>query len=690
MSVAPKNKINEQVFQKGLQHLYDEALTLKNEKDYINAIDAYHKLIAYKNDATDCVECAKLYEDLGDIYFELKDSDKAFEYMGKALKIYADNNAYELQLNQYKKIGGLQQGIWQFNKSIDIFQQGLSLATRLNKQDKIVEFELLLGNVLNWADKLKESEKYLKSAIKKEALLNIPLVKLRAHASYAILLRKMRKFKEAEKYFKLCMKLSSQNNNAYLMDITKSYGIMHCEMGNYSTAETLLLDAEKQAILEGNDATRSVIFEYLSLVYQHLCNYEKAYYYIKKFYERKLELLEKGYSDDNNILQAKIGLEDAKRERLIAEEAAKAKSLFIATISHEIRTPMNIILGTSNLMLNDNPKPEHVRYLQTLTKSGENLLGLINDILDVSKIEAGKLEIDTEAVSIHKIFENIYLVMEQSALEKNICLTYKIDDKINSEFYNDALRLTQIVTNLLSNAIKFTNVGTVHFEAALSTPNNIQLIVTDSGIGIPKNKLHTIFEQYEQVKNKSQKKYKGTGLGLSICKKLVEMMQGKIEVKSKVNTGTQFIITLPFVKVETPKNSIANTLPVDNNYLDNKLILLVDDIDENRFVLKETLLFFNKNIKIIEAEDGKQVLASLQKHHPDLIIMDLDMPIMNGFETLAAIRKSKQLKQLKVVASTASIVTNSEDELLEFGFNAYLPKPFDIAQFRSLLENLLL
>jgi signal transduction histidine kinase/ActR/RegA family two-component response regulator len=669
--------------------LYKLANQHKIDKEYVDAIEIYNKLISKQKDTSECVECAKLYEDVGDIYYELKDFQHAFEFMQKALQIYADNNLYDLQLDQYKKIGGLQQGIWQFKKAIDIFQQGLSLSTRLGKMEKIIEFELLLGNVMNWAEQLEDAEKYLVSAIEKEKKINLPLIKLRAHVSYAILLRKMRKFDQAERFFKLGMKFSAENNNAYLMDITKSYGIMQFEMGNFDAAEPLLLDSEIKAATEGNDTTKAVIFEYLSLLYEKKKEFEKAFYYIKKFYERKLELLEKGFSDDNNILQAKIGLEDAKRERLIAEETASAKSLFIATISHEIRTPMNIILGTSSLMLNDEPKKEHVRYLQTLKKSGENLLGIINDILDVSKMEAGKLEIEYEPILIQDIFDNILTVMEQSANEKQLQLHYSVDDKINFAFFSDPLRLTQIITNLVSNAIKFTAKGSIHFEAKLKNKNTLQLIVSDTGIGIPKDKLKTIFAQYEQVRTKVQKKYKGTGLGLAISKKLVELMNGTIIIKSKINQGTSFVISLPFEKAAMQKSTTTELHQKDTVFLKGKTILITDDIEDNRFVIAETLRFFNKDIIVLEAEDGQQALDLLKNNLVDFVVMDLDMPVMNGFEALSEIRKNKKLKHLKVIASTASLITNGEDEFLEFGFNGYLPKPFDIDNFFLLLEKML-
>ncbi len=668
-----------------LKALYNKALDYKTNKEYIKAVDVYHKIIKQKQEDPECLECAKLYEDVGDIYFEVKDFQRAFEFLQKALQIYANNNEYELQLNQYKKIGGLQQGIWQFKKATEIFQQGLLLSQRLEKKDKIIEFELLLGNVLNWADQLEEAEQYLVSAINKEKKVNLPLIKLRAHVSYAILLRKMRKFDKAEKLFKLGMKLSAQNNNAYLMDITKSYGIMHCEMGNYDMAEKLLLDAEQKAKTEGNDATRAVIYEYLALVYERINNFPKAYQYIKKFYERKLDLLEKGFSDENNLLQAKIGLEDARRERLVAEETSNAKSLFIATISHEIRTPMNIILGTTSLMLNDHPKNEHIKYLQTLKKSGENLLGLINDILDISKIEAGKLEIEYEPVSIQEIFANLETIFGASAKEKGLNLQFNAAAANDFYFYSDPLRLSQIITNLVSNAIKFTSAGSIKIAVKKIKGSRLQITVADTGMGIPKDKLKTIFERYEQVRSKVQKKYKGTGLGLAITKKLVELMNGTISVKSTVNKGTLFVVDMPYDVATIDEKETTPTLPKDAGFLNDKMILVVDDVEENRFVVSETLKYFNKTIQIIEAENGKQGIELAKQYQPHIIIMDLDMPVMNGFEALTRIKKLKSKITPVIIASTASLITNSEEEFIQLGFNGYLPKPFDINYFFALL-----
>lgn len=666
--------------------LFNNVIDLTNRKDYASALEIATQLIQQKQHQKEDLQSAKLYEAIGDIYTQLKDHQPALDYYHKALKYFADNKEYSLLLNQYTKIGSLQQSIFQFKKAIELFHQGLSLAKNLNEIEKILEFEFLLGNAYNWADNLIDAERFLLSAIAKSNSIAHPVFKIKATASYAILLRKMEMYQDAEKYFKLSMELSAKNNNLHLQETKRSYGIMQYFIGNLDKAEQLLLEAEQNITAE---SSLVVVYEYLAPLYEKRRDFEKATYYYKKHYTSKFKLLERGYTEDNNIIQAKIGLEDARRERLIAEETATAKSLFIATISHEIRTPMNIILGTTSLMQHDEPKSEHVKYLNTLKRSGENLLGIINDILDVSKIEAGKLEIEFEPVLLNEVFENIITTLEQPAKEKNLKLSYFIDSKIDFAILSDPLRLTQIVTNLISNSIKFTAKGKIHCEVKLKKNDTIQVVVSDTGIGIPKDKLATIFDQYEQVRTKVQKKYKGTGLGLAISKKLVELLNGNISIKSKVNEGTTFIINLPYEKAVIQKQLSHNTIIKEASFLDDKTILIVDDFDDNRFIVRETLVFFSKQLTILEAADGLQALEVLKKNKVDLIIMDLDMPEMNGFEALSEIRKNKKTKHLKVAASTASLITNGDDEFLEFGFDAYLPKPFDIDQFFVLLEKIL-
>jgi signal transduction histidine kinase/CheY-like chemotaxis protein len=665
---------------------FDKIKELINQKQFADALSVATQLYQQFSSNKLDLNYAILNELIGDVYAALQDYHLALEHYHKALSYYRDNNENDLLLEQLAKLGGLQLVNYQFKKAIDLFHDGLKIAIRIGKLDKIVEFEFMLGNAYNWDDNLEESARYLLSSIHKSDKINNPTFQVKNNASYAILLRKMHKYDASEEYFKISLALSEKNNNLHLHEIRRSYGVLQFYKGNLDKAEKLLSEAIEHLSL---DSSLAVIYDYLAQLYEKKQNYESAYYYYKQFHLLKIKLLERGYTDDNNIAQAKVGLENAKRERLIAEETNNAKSLFIATISHEIRTPMNIIIGTTSLMQNDHPKPEHVKYLTTLKRSGENLLGIINDILDVSKIEAGKLEIEYEPVLLNEIFENIVTTLEQPAAEKNLKLSYSIDKKIDYAILSDPLRLNQIITNLVSNSIKFTAKGKISCNVKLKKNNTLQITVSDTGIGIPKDKLPNIFDQYEQVRTKSQKKYKGTGLGLSISKKLVELMNGNISIKSKVNVGTTFIIDLPFEKAETQKHLTQSIVNKDTAFLNNKTILIVDDFEDNRFIVRETLHFFSKQINILEAVDGVHALEILKQNKIDIVIMDLDMPKMNGFEALSEIRKNKKTKHLKVVASTASLIANGDDEFIEFGFDAYLPKPFDINQFFTLLEKML-
>ncbi|MEZ5026043.1 MAG: ATP-binding protein [Chitinophagales bacterium] len=671
------------------ESFYRKAIAYKEKKDFVKALEAYSTLIAFQQHKEDCVECANLYEDIGDIYFELKEYQRAFEYLQKAAQIYIDNHATDLYLKQLKKIGSLQQGIWQFKKALDVFHQGYALAKRLKNSEKIIEFELLIGNALNWDDQLEESEKFLKKIVDKNVKVETPLIKLRAYASYAILLRKMKKYKLAEKYFKHSLQLSLLNNNAYLMDIYKSYGVLLYEKGNFPEAERFLLQAEEMADKEGHHTSRAVIFEFLAELYEKTKQYKKSNFYLKKFYENKFNLLEKGYSDDNNILQIKLGLQDAKRERTIAEETTNAKSLFIASISHEIRTPMNIIMGTTSLMLNNSPKKSEIKYLNILKKSSENLLGIINDVLDVSKIDAGKLEIELEPVFLQDILNDIVELFQPQTKEKGIDLKLSIDRNLNFSFYADAMRLNQIFTNLVSNAIKFTSKGAVSIDVRLLPEDKLHISVSDSGIGMSIAEQKLVFSEYEQIKNSAQRKYKGTGLGLAIAKKLVELMDGIISVKSRKNKGTTFTVVLPYKKAKATLQKQKNPSIKKADFLNGKSILIADDENDNRFVLVEILRLLNKNVNIVEAENGLQAMQILQKQKIDLVLMDLEMPIKNGFETIATIRQQKNLKTIKVVASTASIIADVNEDILASGFDAFLPKPFTMDDFYSCLEKLL-
>ena len=383
-----------------------------------------------------------------------------------------------------------------------------------------------------------------------------------------------------------------------------------------------------------------------------------------------------------------------KIEKNSAELMANIKHDFLANMSHEIRTPINSVLGISYLLQQSNLDKKQKDYVQRLHFSGESLLSLINDILDISKMEAGKMELVNSQFNLAKLLKNIHAQLKIKADEKHISFKIKIAKKINNNIIGDSNRLTQILLNLISNSIKFTQQGSVSIEVT-SLPTNIinnqiiQFTISDTGIGIAKDKLETIFSRYEQANATIKTEFGGTGLGLSISKKLIELMNGNIAINSIENKGTTFTVTIPFenanlTKIEADIDEIISTA-----FLSNKRILIADDELENRILFKEILQHFNNEIIIDEAINGNDVLEKINTNSYDLILMDLDMPEKNGIETVTEIRNSNQNNSIKIIAHTASLISMSNEEINEIGFNDLLLKPFKPNDFIKKLEKFL-
>lgn len=361
-----------------------------------------------------------------------------------------------------------------------------------------------------------------------------------------------------------------------------------------------------------------------------------------------------------------------------AENANKAKSTFLANMSHEIRTPMNAIIGFSEILANKIEDESLTNYLKSIQSSSKTLLNLINDILDLSKIEAGKISLLYEPVNIHLLvleLESLFIVKAQ---EKGLKLQIEISSKVPEILEIDELRLRQIALNLLSNAIKFTKKGFVKLtlDANLKDDSSIDLImkVSDSGIGIPENKLADIFGDFNQQDEQTTRNYGGTGLGLSISKRIVELFGGKISVESKEGIGSTFMVELQGVKI-LQKSKIVKIKKVDpsNIKFSASTILIVDDIANNRAVLYEHFISFG--FTVYEAENGLQSVEIAEKIIPDLIFMDLRMPVMDGYEATIELTKNPRTKSIPIIACTASAFTATEKEIISKGFSGYMRKP---------------
>lgn len=375
--------------------------------------------------------------------------------------------------------------------------------------------------------------------------------------------------------------------------------------------------------------------------------------------------------------EVSASLEKAKTK---AEEATMAKAQFLSTMSHEIRTPMNAVIGLTNLLIEDNPKKNQIENLQALKFSGENLLTLINDILDFSKIEAGKIDLEKSEFQLRALISGIERTLGLYAAEKDIAFVCQTDPKIPERLLGDFTRISQVLNNLVSNAIKFTLDGSVTLTTKLVkvTPKEatVAFSVTDTGIGIPADKLDIIFDNFSQASADTTRKFGGTGLGLAITKKLLEMHGSQIKVESKIDQGStfSFVLTLQRALEVQPPTGDQDSLTDKESFtgLRGVNILVAEDNQMNVVVIRQYLKKWGIRFDI--AENGRVAVEKAQAQSYDLILMDLQMPEMDGFTATVEIKKFAP--DLPIIALTASAMLEVKDRVVEVGMCDYVPKPF--------------
>jgi len=384
---------------------------------------------------------------------------------------------------------------------------------------------------------------------------------------------------------------------------------------------------------------------------------------------------------ENNIRELKDTEENLKKEKGRAEASQKAKQLFLANMSHEIRTPMNAILGFSRLLEESLKEKEQLEYIHTIIKSGDDLLVILNDILDFSRMEAGKIIFESLPFNLKEVIQSNIRIMGPKFKEKNLGATSNIDEKIPEIILGDSVRLNQVLLNLISNAVKFTEKGEVTIFVICIEKNkdsiDLEFVVKDTGIGISPEKQEKIFESFEQASADTTRRFGGTGLGLSIVKQLVELQGGEIYVNSKPGLGSEFHFRLNFLLV---KGKAINTIVKNSETLvkngKSVHILVVEDNPLNQLLVVKVLK--KQGFETDVAENGVVALDKYQKNNYDIILMDLQMPEMDGYEATRTIRKLQNgKKDIPIIAMTAHTIKGEYERCMEIGMNDFISKPFE-------------
>ncbi|MCZ4318032.1 response regulator [Aequorivita viscosa] len=392
----------------------------------------------------------------------------------------------------------------------------------------------------------------------------------------------------------------------------------------------------------------------------------------------------------NNNLRAKANelLQDKNTElqeaKVNAERASQAKAQFLSTITHELRTPMYTVTGLTHLLLEEDPKPEQKEHLNSLKFSGEYLLSLINNLLDLNKLEANKVEVEKVPFNLKKRIDGVLIALKKSAEAKNNKLHYEYDSTLPNIVQGDSLKISQILINLISNSIKFTENGDIWIRVTTVEKSakkvTVRFEVEDTGDGISKKKQNTIFESFAQGSLQINRKYGGTGLGLSIVKNLLELMGSKIYLESKLGEGSKFWFDVPYAVSETKatnKETEKIDVVVENDTLENKKVLIVEDNKINQMITKKIL--DKKDMICSVVDNGMDAIKQVKAEDFDVILMDIHMPGISGIEATKQIREFN--KTVPIIALTAITIEENLEDFYKAGFNEFIPKPFNAEDF---------
>ncbi|MGE0085059.1 MAG: response regulator [Desulfococcaceae bacterium] len=395
----------------------------------------------------------------------------------------------------------------------------------------------------------------------------------------------------------------------------------------------------------------------------------------------------------NEELERLVSLRTAElaKEKEKAELANKARTEFLSNVSHEIRTPLNAIIGFSTLLGETVADEKQKELLAIITSAGNSLLLIINDILDLARIEAGKMDIRSAPINLHNVFMQIEKIFAPGAAGKKLDMTFSVSEKVMKKIFMDEVRLRQCLFNIVGNAVKFTEKGYIRVSADIipsehdSEKSDLLIRVEDSGIGISPESHEKIFEAFQQDDGGITRKFGGAGIGLTVAKRLAEMMNGSISLKSEPGMGSTFTLTFRELLNAKTEPESGHHDENEGGSLENMLILVADDIEFNRILMKSHLT--NCGMQIIEAENGEKAVHLTKERKPHAILMDIGMPVMDGYEAVRLLKNDEELKHIPVIAVSGFASSGERDKAMSAGFAGFLAKPYMKKELILLLKS---
>ena len=716
--IQSQNIVNEdiEVLKLNLENLIAQSDIEIDRGDYYNAKENLTKALEIAEQLQDLQTQGVLHTKIARIEYTVENTDKAFLSLTKAAEIQRNISDYANLAITYNMRGIVHSSKGEYQTALDYFtsaktkfeeedlerflvdvnineakvyiklenynnakerlEQAIILANKYDLQKQLSTALIYNGTVMEKLDNISSAFENTEKGIEIATTNNISKNLMDGYLIMSNLYERKKDYENANIFIKKHLKLTDS-----LLNITQD---------NFSPEKSA------QLLKAYNQAERQELISQLSEA-DSSSNIARLTTILSIGLITILSLLTLSLYKNNNIRLKTNNMLYIKNDELIvakekAELASKTKANFLSTVTHELRTPLYAVTGLTNMLLDENPKPEQIQHLKSLKFSGEYLLTFINDILQINKIEANKVELDPEQFNLKTKVENVISALDNSAKNNNTQLHFNYEENLPETFIADQLKISQILINLIGNAIKFTKDGDIWVKISKLKQNKdeytLRFEIADNGIGISKEKQEHMFESFSQGSIQINRKYGGTGLGLSIVKGLVEILKGKVYVKSELGKGSSFFFEIPLTYA--PENVIkkepnSHAKKIEALDLSNIKILVVEDNKINQMITKKILTKMNLNCDIVE--NGEDAVEHVKKTNYNVVLMDIHMPGISGIEATKIIRSFD--KDLTIFALTAVTLEDKMQEFDEAGFTDIISKPFKQEDFEKKLYNAL-